>query len=151
MNTTDNGRQRLLRHLLLMGAVGFTASCRASAQIEPPCVFPESSESVITFDYPDEPDSSFHGWVVDPGLNPIEGAQVSLDGSIGALTDGEGRFRFDGLPRGRYQVRVDLIGYRSAADSITYSEFGVRMAAVLVETGHGHRACIRRADEGRSG
>lgn len=65
-------------------------------------------------------------------------------GAAGALSDSAGRFRFDGLPRGRYSLTIGHIEFRSASDSVTHSEFGVRVAAVLVRQSMGdHRMCVR--------
>lgn len=45
------------------------------------------------------------GRVQDPAGNPVVGARVSL-GSRAILTDGQGRFRFEGLPLGSHTLRA---------------------------------------------
>jgi hypothetical protein len=133
---------------LTVGAA-IAASCRGTAQVESRCVFPEFAESVITFDYPDVADSSFRGTVVDPGLNPIDGALIMLQpGAVRARTDSTGRFRIEELHRGRFLVDIGREGHWPVSDSVTYSEFGVRVAAILVQQSLDHRPCIRRVSSG---
>ena len=53
-------------------------------------------------------------------LRPLQGAQVSLDGTgIGALANSQGRFLFANVPVGTYTLRVQIIGYRTQERSIT--------------------------------
>jgi len=126
--------------------IGVAASCRTSASSNEPCVFPGSSESVLTSDVPLAGDSSFSGSVVDAAMSPVQGAQVILEpGRYGTSADRSGAFQFEGVPRGRYLLRVLRIGFYEAMDSVTYSEFGVRVVAVLVRQSFGHRVCVRAA------
>ncbi len=50
---------------------------------------------------------TIEGVVLDSlGINPVEGAVVTLDGPVQVETDTDGRFRFSSLAQGRYGVRV---------------------------------------------
>lgn len=82
------------------------------------------------------------GEVVDAsGLDPLSGAQVLLrDTEHGALTDGDGGFRITGVPAGSYELRVSMIGYRSAsmpvrvmAGETTRVEVELTVSAVSLE------------------
>lgn len=63
------------------------------------------------------------GSVTDGGTGePVAGAQVFVEGtSIGQLTNAEGRYRITGVPTGEQTVRVRLIGYRAASQTVTVS------------------------------
>ena len=44
--------------------------------------------------------------------DPLPGANVALEGtSLGASTDGAGRFEIAGVPAGRYRLRASFVGY----------------------------------------
>lgn len=54
------------------------------------------------------------------GGQPIEGAQVRIDGTTtGAITGADGRYTISRLQAGNYQVRVIRIGYLSETRSVT--------------------------------
>lgn len=61
------------------------------------------------------------GQVVDAqSARPLVDAQVSIPGTgVGALTNTNGRFVLRNAPVGQQTVRVDLIGYSSAEQSVT--------------------------------
>jgi hypothetical protein len=61
------------------------------------------------------------GHVVEAGtFRPLNGAQVTIPGTeIGTLADAEGRYRLAGVPAGDVTVRVQLIGYAAAEQSVT--------------------------------
>jgi hypothetical protein len=61
------------------------------------------------------------GRVVEAGtFRPLNGAQVTIAGmQLGTLADAEGRYRLAGVPAGDVRVRVQLIGYAAAEQSIT--------------------------------
>lgn len=44
---------------------------------------------------------------------PITGATVQLTDIGGAITDDAGRFRFDNVPTGRYELTVEMLGYET--------------------------------------
>lgn len=53
-------------------------------------------------------------------LDPVETAQVYIPGTrIGTLTDNEGGFTLIVVPAGRYEVRCEIIGYRTESQTIT--------------------------------
>jgi hypothetical protein len=59
------------------------------------------------------------GVVHDVDGRPLEGAQVELVGTQSrGLTDAEGRFRFLAPGQGDWPIRVQLLGYRPAVDTL---------------------------------
>ena len=64
---------------------------------------------------------SVSGKVTDATNNsPLIGANVILEGtSLGAATDGEGRYEIKGLGAGEYVITVSYIGFRNFKESIT--------------------------------
>ena len=59
------------------------------------------------------------GRVVDPTGAPLQGAAVSLAGTMrGAIVRSDGSYRLT-APAGRYEIRARLLGYAPAADSVT--------------------------------
>lgn len=58
---------------------------------------------------------SFRGTVIAEQEGPLPGATVLLTpGSIGQVTDAQGRFRFEQLCAGTYKVKVQFLGYHDA-------------------------------------
>ena len=60
------------------------------------------------------------GHVVDPGGLPLPGVAVTLRPSDGgapltATTDDGGRYEFDGVPQGRYDLDASLDGFEGAS------------------------------------
>ncbi len=130
--------------LPLVSMVFATAACATARPEIEPCVGPAYGASVVTEDMLVDGDSALVVRVADAALRPMQGALVSVvPDRIGGSTDHRGEVRFKGIPRGRYEIRVLSIGYRTAVDSITYSEFGTDVAVVLVRVGWGTLACIR--------
>jgi hypothetical protein len=79
-----------------------------------------------------------------PTAEPIPDAIVHLEpGRHLTSTDSTGAFRFVGVARGRYLLRVGAIPFKAAVDSVTYSEFGVAVVAVLAPYEPGLLARIR--------
>ncbi|MGH7459472.1 MAG: TonB-dependent receptor domain-containing protein [Longimicrobiales bacterium] len=64
---------------------------------------------------------SVTGTVVDKsGRQPLNGAQVSIDGTqLGTLTDARGRYTITNLPAGSIVLRATYIGYRSESQTAT--------------------------------
>lgn len=62
------------------------------------------------------PTQTFRGRVLDSYTkHPLPGATLIIEGSDpvkGTITDAEGMFRFDKLPAGRLNVKVNMIGYK---------------------------------------
>lgn len=53
---------------------------------------------------------------------PLEGAQVFVEGTqIGGLTGTNGRYRLEGVPTGEVTVRVQMIGYAAAEQTVNVS------------------------------
>ena len=63
--------------------------------------------------------------------SPLIGANVILEGtSLGAATDGEGRYEIKGLDAGEYVITVSYIGFRNFKENISL-EFGQRITKDL--------------------
>ena len=64
---------------------------------------------------------SVSGKVTDASNNsPLIGANVILEGtSLGAATDGEGRYEIKGLAAGEYVITVSYIGFRNFKENIS--------------------------------
>jgi hypothetical protein len=100
---------------------------------------------------------------------PIAGATVELTDIGGAITDDAGRFRFDRVPVGRYELTVQMLGYETqtvelpvvadtslviemevqpvALDPIDVRTFSLRGRVVDAGSGHGIiGAMVRAAD-----
>lgn len=82
------------------------------------------------------------GRVVDAqDQEPIGGAQVFLPGTgIGTITDSNGQYRLTAVPAGEQQVRVQVLGYRSATRNVDVSagatatlNFALEVSAVSME------------------
>lgn len=67
---------------------------------------------------------------------PIPGAQVSLrELRTGATSDQRGRFRLDGLPKGRYEIQVEFLGYEVAREDLPVTtSTSTRVVARLAPT-----------------
>ena len=64
--------------------------------------------------------------------SPLIGANVILEGtSLGAATDGEGRYEIIGLAAGEYVITVSYIGFRNFKENISL-ESGQRITKDLV-------------------
>ncbi len=61
--------------------------------------------------------ATLEGWVTEPGGGPVEGAEISA-GRPSAISDGEGRYRLEGLPAGPLTVRVEHPGYNRLEQEI---------------------------------
>ena len=76
---------------------------------------------------------SVSGKVTDATNNsPLIGANVILEGtSLGAATDGEGKYEIKGLNAGEYVITVSYIGFRNFKENVTL-ESGQRITRDLV-------------------
>lgn len=55
----------------------------------------------------------------ESALEPLVGVEVSIEGTpLSAVTDAEGRYRFDDAPEGEATVRARMIGYQSQARTV---------------------------------
>ncbi|MFW6010653.1 MAG: carboxypeptidase-like regulatory domain-containing protein, partial [Gemmatimonadota bacterium] len=82
------------------------------------------------------------GQVIDAqSAQPVAGAQVTIPGTeIGILTDSDGNYRLTGVPTGPVEVRVRLIGYSPASQTVTVeagetatANFELALSAVELE------------------
>lgn len=81
-------------------ASGYTVNAHAQQSL----AFTSSVQSISS--------PAVHGQVVDPRGQALQGAIIRLLGTNREVaTDRQGRFRFDGLAPGAYQVSVDYLGY----------------------------------------
>ena len=75
------------------------------------------------------------GFVIDRTGSRVPNARVTVlkDGQeLGVLqTDQNGKFRFEQLPPGNYQIRVDADGFRSAYASVVVTKPGAKSRRVL--------------------
>lgn len=87
-------------------------------------------------------DGVIAGRVVDAtSLQPLGDAQVFLpELELGSLTDQEGSFRIGGVPAGRHEIRVQLIGYLPVSRAVTVragqtaeTVFRLEISAVAME------------------
>jgi hypothetical protein len=135
--------------LALLAAAG----CRTTQPERPPCLSPDLAPSSMTYARIVNPDLYIMPGrsvptpvvvrVTGASLEPIGPASVVLEpGRRGGMTDTLGVVRFEGVPAGRYEVRVLKIGYRGVADSITHVPAGTDVAVVLVPGYRGLQECI---------
>jgi outer membrane cobalamin receptor len=81
------------------------------------------------------------GRVVDASSTPLPGANVGVDGTtLGAATDDEGRFTITSVPVGRQVLRVSLVGYETAEDTVDVvagqtTQVAIRLAETTLEMG----------------
>jgi hypothetical protein len=68
-------------------------------------------------------DSAVSGQVLDPEGNAVPGAAVRLETPVGyplvTRSDGEGRFRFEAVPDGEYQLKAEAPGLASVSERLT--------------------------------
>jgi hypothetical protein len=123
------------------------AACRSAIPRTSDCVFPAPPRSTIAWGLPSPPDSGFSGHVFDVRSGgPIDGATVQLEpGGHIAQSDSSGAFRFHGVSRRRYSMRALALGFHVAQDSVTFSEFGVAIVAVLAPYTPDLLECVRPA------
>ena len=74
------------------------------------------------------------GTVTDAGsARPLESAQVYIEGAgIGTLTNSSGRFLLVNVPAGEHTVIAELVGYRSASQTVTVSAGGTAQVDLAI-------------------
>jgi hypothetical protein len=128
-------------HLSTVGV--FLAACATSNSGQDPCVFPGPPLSAIAANASFTSDRSFRGRVVDTALDALPAVVKIEPGGHITQADSDGRFRFVGIARGRYFIRVTQIGFAAAGDSVTYGEYGLELVAILASTNPGLMECVR--------
>jgi Tfp pilus assembly protein PilF len=83
------------------------------------------------------PSAIVRGTISDLQSHPLESATVSLENKdtgkiLNASTDSQGRYRFAGLARGTYMLRVDRKGSREASKGPLVAEQGQEMVVDLL-------------------
>jgi hypothetical protein len=68
--------------------------------------------------------ASIHGTVTDAKTHePIQGAQVSVDGlKVGATTGENGTYRISGIPPGTFTMNARRLGYGKSTQTVTVSD-----------------------------
>lgn len=146
----------MVRPAWIVGGLTLLAACAgapsqqvrhaAEAFERDPCVVPQP-KSAIASDVRFDGDSAFRGRVLTVTGEAVPHSMLILEpGGHGALADSLGRFQFEGVPRGRYLLRVLNIGYMSVEDSVTYSEWGVEVHVALAISRLDLLACVRAAE-----
>lgn len=75
------------------------------------------------------------GEVVTTDGGGLDGVTVRLVGTgWGDRSDDRGRFRIDGIPAGRYALRLDRIGYRAREDTVDLTDGTVLQVRVEMST-----------------
>jgi iron complex outermembrane receptor protein len=79
-----------------------------------------------------QPTSAISGLVSDQTGASVTGAKVDLVGPLAAtrsaVTDGQGRYRFEGLPAGDYTVRVTASGFQLMERRVSVTASGAAVA-----------------------
>lgn len=93
-----------------------------------------AQETGETGDRPTRERAVLTGVVRDGSGGPLRGASVAIpDLGRGRLTDGEGRFRLDGLPARRVTVRVRMLGRKTVVREIELRAGGTTRIEVTLE------------------
>lgn len=84
--------------------------------------------------------NTIQGSVLDKdGVRPLQGAEVRIEGlNRVAQTDAQGRYRFTGVPAGKYVVRAQYAGTDDQAQDVSVADGGSReVAFALAPSGSG--------------
>lgn len=99
---------------------------------------PGENLSGIDITAPPRNDAVVSGTVVDPGLNPVNGAQVSLSwswSSYSMTTGPDGQFLFPAVfPSDSYSLSSNCIGYYATSQSLTVPEGGTLSGLQIIMT-----------------
>lgn len=128
---------------VLIGSI-LAGSCAGVPPARAPCVFPGPPVSAIASGIPMAGDSAFRGRVLSIAGTPLQGILQLEPGGYESGADSMGRFQFLDVPRGRYLLRVQMIGFVTAVDSVTYGEYGLEVLAALAPYQLGLHECVRR-------
>ena len=61
-------------------------------------------------------------YITDETNNPLEFAAVSLEGRYGGYTNADGVFLFSNIPKGEYEAKITIIGYRDTSITVEVLE-----------------------------
>ncbi|WP_018348457.1 carboxypeptidase regulatory-like domain-containing protein [Longispora albida] len=105
--------------------------------------------TAVTFTYPEVPDQpatySISGTVTAAGITAV-GATVTLDPlGLSAVTDAQGKYRFDGLPAGDYHVIGQLCRSSQAADITLAADTVQNFALTQAADSFGYTCTIEQA------
>jgi hypothetical protein len=116
---------RVLAVLALTAAGGATVETGTLAATDRPAASPtpaaEREQAIIT-----PAGARLIGRVTDIASNPLPGVEVTVRGagaSRTVVTDGEGRYQFEGLAPGPYAVAGELVGFQNATGTIALAAF----------------------------
>ena len=104
-----------------------------------------------------QPSGSISGVIVDTTRLPIPGATLVVtaddNGVRRATTDMSGRYRFDGLPPGRYRIEVSMGGFEAKAGDLTVlpARDAIWSGALLVAPSIGSGSIERRLTRATAG
>ncbi|MBX2821886.1 MAG: TonB-dependent receptor [Rhodothermaceae bacterium] len=77
---------------------------------------------------------SVAGEVLDEQGDPLIGANVFIEGlSLGAASDIDGRFSINGVPYGSYTLKVSMVGFESASQSISVGAPQATIAPIILK------------------
>jgi hypothetical protein len=85
-----------------------------------------------------QPTGRLHGKVVDDSASPLSGVRVTLEGPgipQVQVTDNQGEFDFDGIPRGRHALAAELEGFAPFKLKVTVSADKVTTIVVTLQVG----------------
>lgn len=122
MNKRNQCLMLAISAVLMTSAAPVTAQMGASA--------PLSTQSISA--------PAIRGQVSDASGRLVLGAIVRLEGvNREAATDNQGRFRFENLPAGTYEMTVDYLGAERQSHQVTVtSSSGAEVAIALASVGH---------------
>ena len=134
MKTTHHSRKRNFAQKTLVSVAVAAALTGYVATVQAQTYVNATASSVQTIAAP-----AIRGQVVSPNGQFLQGAIIRLMGTNReTTTDRQGRFRFDGLAAGTYEVSVDYLGFanQTVAATVTASagqEFLFELEALAVE------------------
>lgn len=114
-----------------LAAVLLLSGCASQAK-------PQTQETLSATASPSAGFGSIGGQVLDEEDRPIAGAQVGMiRPSLNTTTDAEGKFVFNDLEPGEYEIAVGRLGYESAAQRVKVvsdevAPFTIRLKAYVI-------------------
>ena len=98
--------------------------------------------------------STLSGVVADESGGALPGVSVALESEAGGssevvITDGAGRFEFQGLERGSYRLRTQLNGFRTEERPVTVADAAVSIDVTLFVAGFAEQVSVTASREER--